>query len=206
MTHETTVQSDIYARITNKIVADLEQGQLTWRKPWNAEHLGGNVNRPLRWNDEPYTGINTLVLWAAAAEKGYAHPHWMTFKQATDMKANVRKSEKGAQVVYANKLTKEEEGQDGEVKTRGIPFLKCYTVFNVSQIEGLPEAFYQLPEPKVTNPETRNAELEQFLPRRRPTSIQGPKRLTRSAPTAFRCRRLRASRPRPATMPRWPTN
>ena len=163
MTNGTTVQSDIYARITNKIVADLEQGQLTWRKPWNAEHLAGNVTRPLRWNDEPYTGINTLVLWATAAEKGYAHPHWMTFKQATDMKANVRKGEKGAQVVYASKLTKEEEGQDGEVKTRGIPFLKCYTVFNVSQIEGLPEGFYKLSEPKVTNPETRNAELEQFF-------------------------------------------
>jgi antirestriction protein ArdC len=163
MTHETTVQSDIYARITNKIVSDLEQGQLTWRKPWNAEHLSGNVNRPLRWNDEPYTGINTLVLWATSAEKGYAHPHWMTFKQATDMKVNVRKGEKGAQVVYANKLTKEEEGQDGEVITRGIPFLKCYTVFNVAQIEGLPEAFYKLPEPKITNPETRNAALEKFF-------------------------------------------
>lgn len=163
MTHDTTTQSDIYARITNKIIADLEQGQLTWRKPWNAEHLAGNVTRPLRWNDEPYTGINILVLWATAAEKGYALPHWMTFKQASDMKANVRKGEKGAQVVYANKLTKEEEGQDGETKTSRIPFLKCYTVFNVDQIEGLPEAFYKLPEPKTTNPETRNAELEQFF-------------------------------------------
>jgi antirestriction protein ArdC len=163
MTHETTVQSDIYARITNKVIADLERGDLTWRKPWNAEHLAGKVTRPLRWNDVPYTGINTLVLWATAAEKGYTLPHWMTFKQASDMKANVRKGEKGAQIVYADKLTKEEEGQDGEVKTSRIPFLKCYTVFNVAQIDGLPEAFYKTPEPKTTNPETRNAELEQFF-------------------------------------------
>lgn len=163
MTYETTDKTDIYTRITNKIIADLEQGQLTWRKPWSAEHLAGNVIRPLRWNDVPYTGVNTLLLWATAAEKGYAHPHWMTFKQAIELKANVRKGEKGTQVVYADKLTKEEEGDNGEVKTSRIPFLKCYTVFNVAQIEGLPEAFYQLPEPKAGNPETRNAELEQFF-------------------------------------------
>lgn len=163
MTRETTDKTDIYSRITNKIIADLERGELTWRKPWSAEHLAGNVTRPLRWNDVPYTGVNTLVLWATAAEKGYAHPHWMTFKQACDMKANVRKGEKGTQVVYADKLTKEETGDDGETKTSRIPFLKCYTVFNVAQIEGLPEAFYHLPEPKAGNPETRNAELEQFF-------------------------------------------
>ena len=163
MTYEKSNQTDIYARVTNKIIADLERGELTWRKPWSAEHLAGNVTRPLRWNDVPYTGINTLVLWATAAEKGYVSPHWMTFKQAADMKANVRKGEKGTQVVYADKLTKEEEGQDGEVKTSSIPFLKTYTVFNVTQIDGLPEAFYKLPEPKESNPEIRNAQLEQFF-------------------------------------------
>lgn len=163
MSHDANEKTDIYTRITNKIVADLERGELTWRKPWNAEHLAGNVTRPLRWNDVPYTGINTLVLWATAAEKGYTSPHWMTFKQASDMKANVRKGEKGAQVVYADKLTKEEEGADGETKTSRIPFLKCYTVFNVSQIEGLPEAFYQLLKPKTNNPEARIAEVEQFF-------------------------------------------
>ena len=54
-------QEDIYARVTAKILADLEQGNLSWRKPWNADHLAGQVLRPLRWNDIPYTGINTLI-------------------------------------------------------------------------------------------------------------------------------------------------
>jgi antirestriction protein ArdC len=53
-------QPDIYARVTNKILTDLEQGHLTWRKPWHSEQMAGQVMRPLRWNNIPYTGINTL--------------------------------------------------------------------------------------------------------------------------------------------------
>lgn len=139
-------QPDIYARVTNKILADLEQGNLTWRKPWNSEHMAGQVMRPLRWNNIPYTGINTLVLWGTAAEKGYALPYWMTFKQAIDLKANVRKGEKGEQVVYADKIVRDEETPEGDLNSRHIPFLKTYTVFNASQIEGLPESYYTVPE------------------------------------------------------------
>jgi len=159
---ETQSQNDIYARITNKIIEDLEKGDLTWRKPWHSEHLSGHVMRPLRWNNIPYTGINTLVLWGTAAEKGYALPHWMTFKQAIEMKATVRKGEKGAQIVYADRIVKEDEKGD-EAKTTSIPFLKSYTVFNVAQIDGLPRAFYQIPEITVCNPEQRNEELEFYF-------------------------------------------
>ena len=164
MTIETTTteKTDIYTRITNKIIADLERGDLTWRKPWNAKHLAGNVLRPMRWNGIPYSGINTLVLWATGAEQGYTSPYWMTFKQAQQMGANVRKGEKGTQVVYADNLTKEEEGQNGETKTKRIPFLKTYTVFNTVQLDNVPKGF-DTPPPPVTNPETRIAELEQFF-------------------------------------------
>ncbi|MCK8491760.1 zincin-like metallopeptidase domain-containing protein [Spirosoma sp. RP8] len=163
LTSQTTTQNDVYARITAKIMTDLEQGNLTWRKPWNSDHLAGQVLRPLRWNDVPYTGINTLMLWGTAAEQGYTSPYWMTFKQAQDLKANVRKGEKGTQVVYADKMTKEEEDQNGETSTRQIPFLKCYAVFNAQQIDGLSEAFYAKPKSSVVNPVARNETLDRFF-------------------------------------------
>lgn len=155
---------DIYARVTNKILADLEQGNLTWRKPWNSEQMAGQVMRPLRWNNIPYTGINTLMLWGTAAEKGYALPYWMTFKQAANLKANVCKGEKGEQVVYADRLTREEESPNGETKINHIPFLKTYTVFNASQIEGLPPSYYQIPK-TVSSADTpdRIEKLEAFF-------------------------------------------
>ncbi len=34
-----TARKDVYSRVTDKIIADLEQGVRPWMKPWNAEHL-----------------------------------------------------------------------------------------------------------------------------------------------------------------------
>ena len=97
---------------------------------------------------QPYQGINVLVLWPAAIENDFAAPVWMTFKQALDLKAHVRKGERGSLVVYADRLTRAQTDADtGEETARSIPFLKSYTVFNVEQIEGLPEPFYAKPEP-----------------------------------------------------------
>lgn len=156
-------QADIYARITGKIIADLENGNLTWRKPWSTDHLAGQVMRPLRWNDVPYQGVNTLLLWGTAAEQGYKSPYWMTFKQALELKANVRKGEKGTQIVYADKFLVEDKNAKGETVTSQIPFLKPYTVFNADQIDGLSDGFYKQPEPVRTNTMSRNAQLEAFF-------------------------------------------
>ncbi|MCE6989005.1 ArdC-like ssDNA-binding domain-containing protein [Dyadobacter sp. CY323] len=52
-------------------MSDLERGNLTWRQPWNSQNMSATVNLPLRWNNIPYTGINTILLWATASEKNY---------------------------------------------------------------------------------------------------------------------------------------
>ncbi|REJ81690.1 MAG: DUF1738 domain-containing protein [Bacteroidetes bacterium] len=163
MTENTSNLKDVYSRVTNKIIADLEKGELTWRKPWSSEHLASNVVRPLRFNDEPYSGINVLMLWACAVENGYASPYWMTFRQAQEMKAHVRKGEKASQVVYADKMIITEKNSSGEEESRNVPFLKSYSVFNASQIEGLPEDFYKVPEVKILNSEKRIEMLEEFF-------------------------------------------
>lgn len=85
------MKQDIYKKVTDKIIADLEKGELTWLKPWSAGNLDGRIVKPLRHNGMPYIGINVLMLWAASVEAGYLSPHWMTFKQAKELGANVRK-------------------------------------------------------------------------------------------------------------------
>ena len=106
MNHE---RQDVYTRVTDKIIADLEQGVRTWMKPWNAGNTAGRITRPLRHNGVPYSGINILMLWAEAVTQGFAAPIWMTFRQATELNAHVRKGEKGSLVVYANSITRTEE-------------------------------------------------------------------------------------------------
>jgi antirestriction protein ArdC len=144
------MKADVYQRITDQIVSELEKGVRPWLKPWNAEHAEGRITRPLRGNGIPYKGINVLMLWSAAMEKGYAAPIWMTFKQATELKANVRKGEHGSLVVYADKIIRTETNTaTGEDSERAIPFMKGYTVFNVEQIDGLPEHYYAKPAPRI---------------------------------------------------------
>jgi antirestriction protein ArdC len=143
------MRTDVYQKITDQIVGELEKGVRPWLKPWNAEHAAGRITRPLRGNGIPYRGINILMLWSAAMEKGFAAPIWMTFKQALEFNAHVRKGEQGSLVVYADKIIRAETDADtGEESERAIPFMKGYTVFNVEQIDGLPERFYAKAEPR----------------------------------------------------------
>ncbi len=160
---KSAVKADVYERITNQIVAELEKGVRPWLKPWNAEHSAGRITRPLRGNGIPYRGINVVMLWSEAMEKGYAAPIWMTFKQAIELKACVRKGEKGSLVVYADKITRTEtDAATGEENEFAIPFMKGYTVFNVEQIDGLPEHFYGKPEPR-TDAVPRIERVESFF-------------------------------------------
>ncbi len=163
MRTEHAERKDVYSRVTDRIIADLEQGVRPWMKPWNAEHASGRITRPLRHNLQPYNGINVLMLWSAAVDRGYSAPIWMTYRQAAEMGAHVRKGEKGELVVYANKITRtEHDAETGEDAERTIPFLKGYTVFNVEQVEGLPAHFYQTATPTL-DPVQRIEHAESFF-------------------------------------------
>ncbi|WP_127754363.1 zincin-like metallopeptidase domain-containing protein [Devosia sp. 1566] len=140
------MKKDLYQTVTDTIIKDLKFGIRPWMQPWETGGEGGQLNRPLRANGAAYQGINVLMLWASASENGFLSPTWMSFKQAQELGAHVRKGEKGTMVVYAGTLTRTEiNEQTGEEAERGIPFLKSYTVFNADQIEGLPARFLQPP-------------------------------------------------------------
>lgn len=160
----TTEKQDVYTRITNTIIASLEQGVRPWVQPWKTGSSDARITRPLRHNGQPYSGINVLMLWASATAKGFTSPFWMTFNQALELDAHVRKGAKGSLIVYANRITRTEKTDDGDEIEREIPFLKGYTVFNVEQIEGLPESFYSQPQPTLNRVE-RVARAEQFFAR-----------------------------------------
>ncbi|PZQ81204.1 MAG: hypothetical protein DI549_14890 [Ancylobacter novellus] len=70
--NESGPRTDIYARITEKLVAALEKGVRPWVQPWSAGNVKGRVTRPLRHNGEPYTGMNVLLLWSESMARGLA--------------------------------------------------------------------------------------------------------------------------------------
>ena len=145
-----TDRTDVYTRVTDPIVAELEKGVRPWLKPWNAEHAAGRITRPLRAGGQPYKGINVLMLWMSAAGARLRRPHLDDLQPGQgDSRPTSRKGSKGSLVVYADRITKTETGDDGEETERDIYFMKGYTVFNVEQIEGLPAHFYATAAPQL---------------------------------------------------------
>lgn len=157
------MNKDVYERVTHHIIQALEAGVMPWRQPWQVEHMAGRITRPLRWNGTPYRGVNVLMLWGEAAIRGYAAPIWLTYKQAQELGAHVRKGERGSLVVYAATLTRAEtDTETGAETERDIPFMKGYTVFNVEQVDGLPNHFYAQPAAPVSGM-ARIAKAEGFV-------------------------------------------
>lgn len=156
------MHKDIYNSVTERIIADLEQGVRPWQRPWRSPAGHGFVSLPLRANGEAYRGVNVLMLWLQALDNGFVSPHWLTFKQAKALGAQVRRGERGSQVVYAGTLNRAETDDTGAEVERGVPFLKAYAVFNADQIDNLPDRFSAPPlNPIVDN--TRNTQAEAFV-------------------------------------------
>ncbi|MCS0397893.1 zincin-like metallopeptidase domain-containing protein [Vibrio diabolicus] len=172
MKRTTANQNDVYTRITNRIIVDLEKGVKSWTKPWNAANTEGRIVLPKRHNGEAYQGINILSLWASSMDQGFTSPIWMTFRQAKELGGHVIKGEKGSLVVYANTLQRTEENESGEEVELQIPYMKGYTVFNVEQIEGLADEYYDKPEPAGEAVE-RIAHADKFFDTTRASILHG---------------------------------
>ena len=138
---------DVAQEITNLIIATIEAGTLPWRRPWKKTGMGG---APLRAAGVPYTGINRLYLWAVADHYGYGSRYWMTWRQAIELGGQVRKGETAEPSIYFNSTKKTAVDQaTGEESSKTIRFMRAYSVFNASQIDGLPPHFYPSPLPEA---------------------------------------------------------
>ncbi|MGR3436138.1 MAG: ArdC family protein [Shimia sp.] len=151
--------------ITEEIIALLEAGTVPWQQPWFS------VGPPLRHESTPYRGINAFLLGMRAGLVGHGSPYWLTFKQAKDLGACVRKGERSSLVVYYGTARAKEvdgkafspgdrsrfdEGGDaivvGDTEGSSHRFLKSYRVFNADQVDGLDPRFY--PKPATTDMDT----------------------------------------------------
>jgi antirestriction protein ArdC len=119
--------ASVYEIITNQILAELEKGEVPWRKPWHSLPPANLISK------KPYRGINVFLLGFA----GYGSQFWLTFNQAKQLGGNIRKGEHGTKIIFWKCKTRETESADGEIEERRSAFLRYYTVFNLEQTEGL---------------------------------------------------------------------
>ena len=133
---------DLYQAVTDRIVAALEAGTPPWIRPWSGGFEGVPVNAG---SNRPYRGINRVLLTLEAFARGYRSNAWLTYRQARELGGQVRGGQRGVQVVFYRlrdvPQARADERSEDEPKPRVIPLLRAYTVFNVSQVDGLPERF-----------------------------------------------------------------
>lgn len=153
------MKRDLYATVSARIVAELEAGAPPWVKPWSS--IPG-ANTPCNAvTNRPYSGCNVVLLWMAQTA-GFRTPRYLTFKQALELGGHVRKGERGTKVYFVKQLEIREDA-DGETSTRLVPMMREYTVFNVSQCEGLPDIVIIGKPRRVRNPDTRDGLADEFL-------------------------------------------
>lgn len=136
--------AELYQRVTERIIAELAAGVAPWTKPWTSGGGAPAVPRNAA-SGRAYSGINVLILWDAADCNCYPRHEWLTFQQARAAGAYVRKGEKGTTVVFTKPVTVESTIEDEE--DRIIRVLRTFTVFNVAQVEGLPDTLGWQPVP-----------------------------------------------------------
>ena len=146
---------NVYQEVTDKIIEQIEAGTPPWRKPWTGS---ASSSIPLRHNGEQYHGINVLMLWMQAQKNGFISERWMTFRQAKELGGHVRKGEKSSIVVKYGTFTKEFEGEE-----KKIPYARAYRVFNVDQIDGLPDEYHAMPDEPRDLGTKRDSQLDSFF-------------------------------------------
>lgn len=133
-------RASLYDSVTNRIIAELEEGRLPWVQPWGRSGGASAALPHNAYSGRAYSGINILILWGAVIEAGWPSQGWLTFRQALEAGGHVRKGERGTTIVYADQFVPKGEAERAERDggaARAVPFLKSFTLFNVAQCDGL---------------------------------------------------------------------
>ena len=141
---------DIYSEITNRIIAQMEQGTIPWQKPWVSS--GNCISYA---TGKPYSLLNQMILGKPG--------EYLTFNECRKAGGFIRKGEKASMVVFWKWIETEDEEAIGRERLSGatsgsnseglaprscdaerrsrtkkeVPFLRYYNVFHISQCENI---------------------------------------------------------------------
>ena len=200
-------RSEAYAKqVSGEIIEQIKKGTAPWQKPWKPGEQIGATNVA---TGKAYTGGNSLYLMSRQISEGRGDNRWGTYRQIEAAGGQVRRGEKGTQVLFyqnrterpardeAGKIRKDKEGKTIYEETENArPVMRQYTVFNVEQTDGLKLPPREAPRPRRNG--TRTGRLTKcYAPAARRCSTSpveiGP---TTRPPRTRLCYRTRRSSPR----------
>ena len=158
-------------KVAAELIRAIREGTAPWQRPWQpGEAMVSAPYNPTTGNQ--YRGSNSLYLRLLGSQ--YDDPRWLTYKQAHDIGAQVRKGESGLTVQYVKygemRDVLDEQGnpkldENGEVVRKyhlyDKPRIFSARVFNAEQIDGMPPL--PPPEERLPPPGEINARVEAIL-------------------------------------------
>ncbi len=163
---------DVYETITATIIEAIEAGVNKFEMPWKTfGTVPMNANTGRR-----YTGINILVLWAAAAKLGYTTSLWATYQQWHELGAQVRHGQRSTTVVFwkfydEDSVTESDDESSSNSEDRKRCLARSYHLFNADQVDG-----FELPVIQTIPEAQRMQRAEDFFRNTGATVIEGGNR------------------------------
>jgi len=150
-----TTADDLYRKVTDRVVAEIEAGAAEWQMPWHR--LATSAPRSV--DGRPYRGFNSLLLALEGEDHGYASGVWGTYRAWQKHGAQVRKGERGEHVLLWKPIEKRATDEaTGEERTERHLLARTYVVFAAEQVDG-----YELPEPVKRDTPERLEAAENFF-------------------------------------------
>lgn len=112
---------DIFKMITDRIIAQMESGEIPWEKPWIS--AGQCISHS---TGKPYSLLNQIMLNRPG--------EYVTYKQCIEEGGHVRRGEKSSMVVFWKWLKVVDDKTQEE---KELPMLRYYNVFHIDQCEGI---------------------------------------------------------------------
>jgi len=152
----------LYDKITNLIIEMLENHkQSNYTESW-ISLTGDSIFAKNAISNHVYNGINQLLLNYLKQKYKYVFNSWMTFKQLSELGGRIKKGSKASLVVYKSALYLDK--QTGKNITKLVEhliknnqsiehlnytkrgYMRSYSVFNINQIDNLPDNYYKFNE------------------------------------------------------------
>ena len=134
MAKKTKEKFNIYQMITDKIIAQMEQGIIPWRKPWTGV-IDGAISYV---SGKPYSFLNQMLLCKPG--------EWISRTEIEKRGGKIKKGAKSGivcfytQTIVRKQKDATEDGADVVVTTFQdcfYPVLKFYHVFHLDDVEGI---------------------------------------------------------------------
>lgn len=117
--------NNVYQMVTDRIVEQMQQGIIAWRKPWT-----GTTDGAISYtNRRAYSLLNQFLLGEAG--------EYLTFNEIRKLGGTINKGAKSKFVVFYKQMRWTEKNEQGEDVEKSFPMLRYYNVFHIKDTTGI---------------------------------------------------------------------